>query len=827
MMDSTFVSYAQHGEDVVIWRALGHVTDGFYVDVGAADPVVDSVTHALYAAGWSGIDIDALAQHVATLRAARRRDIVVEAAVGAESGTVTFYATPGTGLSSTIEAEAESTRAHGFRVEPVTVAQRTLDEILEEHVPPGRALHVLKIDVEGGEAAVLAALDLTRWRPWVVVVEATRPLSAERTDGPWRHLITDAGYSLTMFDGLNIWFLSDEHPELAERLSYPACPIDRYVRHVPADDGQPVPASGLASQAYHLAQAEIALASARKAKADAEKRAADVAKKLASSQNNLKAMRRSPWWRVTRPGRSLVHRLKRLRSRRSPAATLVTGPLVSTTQPPPQPAADVVLDRLMTLLAADGIAPSTRDVASARAVLAERLTGDERARWVWASYIVWTGSYPDDLTVDNLIGRLDLEGVEGLFAVLDAENAKVPDRAWTRSASLEVCKDIAIDATHTATHDLHTGIQRVVRETVSRWAQTHVVRNIVLDPQVRSYRWPTTLEDDRVLSWPPDTAGIRSTPRYTIVMPWRTRVLVPEVPAFILRADLLRGLAVHSGSPVGFIGYDLIPVTRGEATQDLLPSGFSRYLSALKYADRVSAISETVASEFVAFSDMLVGQGIEPPSVRAQLLPAAGDLLAPDRLAEFADSILGVARLPLVVCVASIEPRKNHMRMIEAAERLWQEGVEFQLLFVAGSSWKNTAVDESVERLQRRGRPLRVLTRVDDETLWACYQLARCSVFVSLVEGYGLPAAESLALGTPVVLTGYGSMAEIAKDGGALLVDPRDVDDIAAGIRTVVVDDSEHARLVEEARRRPQTTWDAYAADTWSWLVDGVEPGSA
>ena len=48
MSDGQFVSYAQHGEDVVMWRALGPRTDVFYVDVGAYHPIHDSVTHALY-----------------------------------------------------------------------------------------------------------------------------------------------------------------------------------------------------------------------------------------------------------------------------------------------------------------------------------------------------------------------------------------------------------------------------------------------------------------------------------------------------------------------------------------------------------------------------------------------------------------------------------------------------------------------------------------------------------------------------------------------------------------------------------------------------------
>jgi hypothetical protein len=53
-----FISYGQNSEDVVLWRALRDIGTGFYVDVGAGDPKEDSVTHAFYERGWSGINIE-------------------------------------------------------------------------------------------------------------------------------------------------------------------------------------------------------------------------------------------------------------------------------------------------------------------------------------------------------------------------------------------------------------------------------------------------------------------------------------------------------------------------------------------------------------------------------------------------------------------------------------------------------------------------------------------------------------------------------------------------------------------------------------------------
>ena len=81
--------------------------------------------------------------------------------------------------------------------------------------------------------------------------------------------------------------------------------------------------------------------------------------------------------------------------------------------------------------------------------------------------------------------------------------------------------------------------------------------------------------------------------------------------------------------------------------------------------------------------------------------------------------------------------------------------------------------DTLVTRLQHHRRPIQVIKRADEDTLWAAYHLAHFTVFPSLTEGFGLPVAESLATATPTITSNFGSMAEIARDGGALTIDPR------------------------------------------------------
>jgi glycosyltransferase involved in cell wall biosynthesis len=174
-----------------------------------------------------------------------------------------------------------------------------------------------------------------------------------------------------------------------------------------------------------------------------------------------------------------------------------------------------------------------------------------------------------------------------------------------------------------------------------------------------------------------------------------------------------------------------------------------------------------------------------------------------------------------VLSVSSIEPRKNQTSILLAAEQLWREGQQFQLLFIAGDGWLRDDFDAELKRAQDAGRPVRVISKASEELLWAAYQLARFSVFVSLAEGYGLPAAESIGSGTPVVLTNYGSMAEIGEAGGAAMVDPRSLGEITTAMRRLLSDDEYLELLRRETREYPVSTWGDYASNTWAWLTEG------
>jgi FkbM family methyltransferase len=224
------VSYAQNGEDVVLWRALHAVPEGRYVEVGANDPTTHSISKAFYDRGWSGVAIEPVPALAAAFREARPRDTVVEAAITAEDiDTVQLHLIEDTGLSTLRDDIGAEHASSGWAVEDVTVAARRLDAVLDEHVGTAEDVHFLVIDTEGGERKVLESIDLARWRPWVLVIEATAPMSDRRTHDEWEDLVLAAGYDFVMFDGLSRWYVAKERSDLVPALDHPACALDLWV----------------------------------------------------------------------------------------------------------------------------------------------------------------------------------------------------------------------------------------------------------------------------------------------------------------------------------------------------------------------------------------------------------------------------------------------------------------------------------------------------------------------------------------------------------------------------------------------------------------------
>ena len=290
----TFISYAQNFEDIMLWRALKHIENGFYIDVGAWSPDLDSVTRAFYERGWRGINVEPNPEFHAQLLARRPRDINMLLAVSDKSGTqiMNFLSNPG--LSTLDENIAQEHARAGWTIDKQVVEVTTLATLWEQHVPEGQSVHFLKVDAEGFEEAALRGNDWSKYRPWIIVVEATLPMSQQEIHDAWEPILLTAGYHFTYADGLNRYYVADEHTELLPAFKYPPNVFDDFKSNL----------QNQAEARANEAEAEVY---------DTEAEVHEAKAKAHYLDRELRGLQVSYCWRITRPLRGAFDMLIRIR----------------------------------------------------------------------------------------------------------------------------------------------------------------------------------------------------------------------------------------------------------------------------------------------------------------------------------------------------------------------------------------------------------------------------------------------------------------------------------------------------------------------------------
>jgi len=220
MMDpNSFITYAQNREDLVLAAFLDGVKKGFYIDVGAAHPVIDSVTKYFYDRGWSGINIEPIKRQYKLFEKQRSRDINLNCGVGAKEETLVLREYIGMEGRSTFSDNEKEEYAPSAEYKEYPVKVRTLKSILDEFEPP--KIHFLKVDVEGLEYEVLKGNDWVRYRPEVICLEANRV--AENC----QILLSKEGYKNIFFDGLNEYYLAPEALGRLAKFNFPRNVVEK------------------------------------------------------------------------------------------------------------------------------------------------------------------------------------------------------------------------------------------------------------------------------------------------------------------------------------------------------------------------------------------------------------------------------------------------------------------------------------------------------------------------------------------------------------------------------------------------------------------------
>ena len=386
---------------------------------------------------------------------------------------------------------------------------------------------------------------------------------------------------------------------------------------------------------------------------------------------------------------------------------------------------------------------------------------------------------------------------------------------------------ILLDLTHTSHTRARTGVQRVARSLRRELAGNAAA--VCFDPYECAWRPIENWEEDNLAATGPSAgrgarwplgARIRGTLRR-----WRRRpppqsllkadapesasgVIAPEIFSQAA-ASALPALFASSPGPRVAIFHDAIALTLPELSPRSSVARFPGYLRDLLLFDAVVAVSEASRASLTGYWRWLgvsktpqvaaISLGLDPPPPRSAAAP--------------------VAAPPTVLCVGSIEGRKNHMALLDACESLWARGARFQLRLVGLSNTETGGPAlERLKRLRSAGRPVRYDGPKGDEDLEGAYDECAFTVYPSLAEGFGLPVAESLARGKPCICRTDGALGEVARGGGCIGIGAAGPEEIAAAVARLLDSPAELVGLAEAARRRRFRTWAEYAAELLGWM---------
>lgn len=439
--------------------------------------------------------------------------------------------------------------------------------------------------------------------------------------------------------------------------------------------------------------------------------------------------------------------------------------------------------------------------------------GDDLER-LWLLMAVVTATLPKADDVLTLQRRARLDGPAA--AVKDVERLARTRYALRLADAVEVVSGVVVDVDHTARSSLVTGIQRVVRQTISHWARDRRFTLLGWDDSYSRLRRLNPAERENAL-WGTTSQALRARRTRGVVVPWDCEYVLIELATETERTARIQALGQLSPTRLHIVGHDCVPITTAETVGPGMGGVFAKTLSAVAVATNVATTSVASTAEYAGWRRTLSAIGLSGPRIGEVMLPTDVD-----------EAALTVARAgamqsedanPLLLSVGSHEPRKNHLSILQAAEILWREGHNFRLAFVGGNSWNSEEFSRLSGAMKDAGRQIETLKGLSDDALWKLYASASLTLFPSVNEGFGLPVAESLAMGVPVITSDFGSMREIAQaGGGALLVDPRDDRQIADSIRSFLTTPSLRDRLRSEAASRARRPWQAYADELWSFF---------
>ncbi|MBB4003064.1 glycosyltransferase [Aurantimonas endophytica] len=371
--------------------------------------------------------------------------------------------------------------------------------------------------------------------------------------------------------------------------------------------------------------------------------------------------------------------------------------------------------------------------------------------------------------------------------------------------------DVIFDCTELYQNPIRTGIQRVVREMLRNWPddgpRLHVVRYDVDRALVR-------LSEQAVRVLADQEAGTDCLSRDEIALrlaavdapppeplPEDAVYFIPEVFYDTLRCRYYECLMKAHGKTLAMLGYDFIVYLKPHLFNLRTCLGQIEYLRLIAKAQHVAHISEATRRDYE-------GRILHAGSPRkGPVLPLGADGLNMERQTWHPDRRNFVA-------LGSIDQRKNQQMIFEAFRMLWRDGHDARLTLIGRAF---AAADIAWLDEARNYEQFQWLDEASDENIRRELAAARCTIYVSEAEGYGLPPVESLAVGIPVITTAAMPSLEGLPTVGQIRLEDVTAAAIAEAVETMLTDKAA-SRLWKDLRQLELSGWADLGSQTALWL---------
>ena len=360
---------------------------------------------------------------------------------------------------------------------------------------------------------------------------------------------------------------------------------------------------------------------------------------------------------------------------------------------------------------------------------------------------------------------------ERLIAMTSEWTRALPDQDLLRTAEAIAAngavgaeRQLLVDVSRIVEHDERTGIQRVVRAISKALLEEpppgFQVRPIWFDPHTGRYRWALAFSDT-----------VMGRPAANVHEDWveahRGDLFLGLDLAYdrVTRADSWLRAQRRRGVHIVFVVYDTLPAHHPEWFPAGVSDGFIDWIVWIAgVSDMLLTISKAVADDLRAWLGANLPRTGEVPDVRYFHLGSNLGDSAPSRglPGEAPEVLAKLGRATTFLTVGTLEPRKGHRQVVEAFERLWDDGIDVNLVIVGKRGWMIGDLLPRLQRHSRTGRHLFWLEAISDEYLERVYAASTCLIAASLGEGFGLPLIEGAQHGLPIIARDLPVFREVA-----------------------------------------------------------------